>query len=167
MQIFPFLRNLFIFLFLGNCNFLWLIGNRTSCRPIQSVIILVINKSDSRFAVVRFCLSLIWLQTELDSTQSYYHYLSRHSPFLSDGDKYIRDQKLFSYPCITWKNNTDHREHTILLSRERVNRVNKETKRMNSARSSSPPSPIHAFLTQQNFTNTSPVRSFSCVYEIA
>ena len=158
MQIFPFLRNLIIFLFLGNCDFLWLIGNRTSCRPIQSVIILVINKSDSRFAVVRFCLSLIWLQTELDSTQSYYHYLSRHSPFLSVGDKYIRD---------TWKYNTDHREHTILLSRERVNRVNKETKRMNSARSSSPPSPIHAFLTQQNFTSTSHVRSFSCVYEVA
>ena len=30
-------------------------GNRTSCRPIRSVIILVINKSDSRCAVVRFC----------------------------------------------------------------------------------------------------------------
>ena len=28
--------------------------NRISCRPILSVIILVINKSDSRF-VVRFC----------------------------------------------------------------------------------------------------------------
>ena len=27
----------------------------TSCRPIQSVIILLINKSDSRCAVVRFC----------------------------------------------------------------------------------------------------------------
>ena len=26
-----------------------------------------------------------------------------------------------------------HREYTILLSRERVNRVNKETKRMNSS----------------------------------
>ena len=32
------------------------------------------EKSDTRFAVVRFCLSLVWLQTELDSTQSYYHY---------------------------------------------------------------------------------------------
>ena len=32
-----------------------LIGNETSCRPIQSVIILLINKSDSRCAVVRFC----------------------------------------------------------------------------------------------------------------
>ena len=71
---FPLFCNLIIFLFLGNCNFLWLIGNRTSCRPIQSVIILVINKSDSRFAVVWFCLLLVWLQTELDSTQSYYHY---------------------------------------------------------------------------------------------
>ena len=29
-------------------------GNRTLCRPIRSVIILVINKSDSRCAVVRF-----------------------------------------------------------------------------------------------------------------
>ena len=36
-----------------------------------------------------------------------------------------------------------------------------------SARSSSPPSPIHAFLTRLNFTNTSPVRSFSCAYEVA
>ena len=36
-------------------SWFWLIGNRTSCRPILSVIILVINKSDSRCAVVRFC----------------------------------------------------------------------------------------------------------------
>ena len=50
-------------------------GNRTSCRPIPSVIILMINKSDSRFAVVPFCYSLVWLQIELDSNQSYYHYL--------------------------------------------------------------------------------------------
>ena len=41
---------------------------------IQSVIILVINKSDARLAVVRFCLSLVWLQIELDSTQSYCNY---------------------------------------------------------------------------------------------
>ena len=33
----------------------WLIGNKTSCCPILSVIIRVINKLDSRFAVVRFC----------------------------------------------------------------------------------------------------------------
>ena len=32
-----------------------LIGNKTSCRPIRSVIVLVINKSDSRCVVVRFC----------------------------------------------------------------------------------------------------------------
>ena len=32
-----------------------LIGNRTFCCPIQAVIILMINKSDSRFAVIRFC----------------------------------------------------------------------------------------------------------------
>ena len=41
---------------------------------IQSVIILVINKSDARLAVVRFCLSLVWLQIELDSPQSYCSY---------------------------------------------------------------------------------------------
>ena len=35
--------------------FLWLIDNRTEWSPIQSVIILVITKSDSRCAVVRFC----------------------------------------------------------------------------------------------------------------
>ena len=36
-----------------------IIGNRTSRCPILSVIILVINKSDSRLAVVRFCQSLV------------------------------------------------------------------------------------------------------------
>ena len=35
------------------CN--TLIGNKTSCRPIRSVIILVTNKSESRCAVHRFC----------------------------------------------------------------------------------------------------------------
>ena len=40
----------------------------------NSVIKLVINISDALFAVVRFCSSLVWLQTELDYTQSYYHY---------------------------------------------------------------------------------------------
>ena len=38
------------------------IGNRTSCRSIWSVIILVIKQ----IGVPRFCLSLVWLQTELD-----------------------------------------------------------------------------------------------------
>ena len=47
---------------------LWLIGNRTSCRPIQSVIILVIKQIGLPL--------LEWLQIELDSTQSCYHYLS-------------------------------------------------------------------------------------------
>ena len=47
------------------------IGNRTSCRPIPSVIILVINQ----IRLPRLCLSLVWLQTGLDYTQSYYHYL--------------------------------------------------------------------------------------------
>ena len=36
-----------------------------------------------------------------------------------------------------------------------------------SAHSSSPPSPTHAFLTQQNFTNPSPCSQFFCVYEVA
>ena len=38
-----------IVIFMINC------GNKISCRPILSVIILVINKLDSRCAVVRFC----------------------------------------------------------------------------------------------------------------
>ena len=33
-----------------------------------------LNKSRSRCAVVRFCWPLVWLHTELDSTQSHYHY---------------------------------------------------------------------------------------------
>ena len=52
-----------------------LTGNRTSSRPILSVIILVINKSDSRFA---------GLHSEQESTRSYYHYkygLSLTNPF--------------------------------------------------------------------------------------
>ena len=51
---FPFLLKLGCSSFLGNCNFYdFKIG-----RPIRSVIILVINKSDSRFTVVRFCYHL-------------------------------------------------------------------------------------------------------------
>ena len=65
-----------MYFFFRKLYWLWLIGNRTSCCAILSVIILVINESDSRFTVVRFCWSLVWLQTELDSIQSYYHYLS-------------------------------------------------------------------------------------------
>ena len=42
-------------LFFSEIVILWLIGNRTEWSPIRSVIILVINKSDSRWAVVRFC----------------------------------------------------------------------------------------------------------------
>ena len=51
---------------------------------IRSVIILVINKSLQGKGINwnvfmhgrRILLSLVWLQTELDSTQSYYHYKS-------------------------------------------------------------------------------------------
>ena len=41
-----------------------IIGNRKSCRLILSVIILVINKLDSRFAVVPSCSALVLLQSE-------------------------------------------------------------------------------------------------------
>ena len=34
-----------------------------------------LNKSDSCYAVIQFCWPLVWLQTELDSTESYYHYI--------------------------------------------------------------------------------------------
>ena len=35
----------------------------------------MINKLDFPFPVVQFSKLLVWLQTKLDSTQSYYHYL--------------------------------------------------------------------------------------------
>ena len=47
----------------------------TYYKTVVPLIILVINKSDSRLAVVRFCLSLVRLHTELDFTQSYHHYI--------------------------------------------------------------------------------------------
>ena len=53
---------------------LWLITNRTLCHPVWCVIIPVIKQIGLRQVVVWFCLSLVWLQTELDSTQSCYHY---------------------------------------------------------------------------------------------
>ena len=34
----------------------------------------VIIKLDSHFVVFQVCWSLVWLQTKLDSTQSYYHH---------------------------------------------------------------------------------------------
>ena len=42
-----------------------LIVDRTLCRIILSIIVLVINKLHSHFAVVKFFLWLVWLQTEL------------------------------------------------------------------------------------------------------
>ena len=53
---------------------LWLITNRTLCHPIWCVIILVIKQIGLHQVVAWFCQSLVWLQTELDSTQSCYHY---------------------------------------------------------------------------------------------
>ena len=55
MRILPFIHYLAI-LFSEIVIFMIGFGNKTSCRPIRSVlIILVINKSDSRYAVVPFC----------------------------------------------------------------------------------------------------------------
>ena len=57
MRIFSFFHNLAIFLFIGNCNFYRdkQIGLPLRGRPIL--------------------LSLVWWQTELDSTQFYFHYI--------------------------------------------------------------------------------------------
>ena len=65
------------------------------CRLILSVIILLIDKLDSRFVVVQFCWSLVWLQTELDSTRSYYHY------------------KYFSFSMNDEDHSWDHKTHQI------------------------------------------------------
>ena len=40
------------------------------------VVQLMINKSDFRFTLI-LCCKLVWLQAELDSTRSYYHYESK------------------------------------------------------------------------------------------
>ena len=56
ISIFPFFSMTWLFfLFSEIFLFLWLIGNKTLFCWILSVIILVINKSDSHYAVVRFC----------------------------------------------------------------------------------------------------------------
>ena len=52
-----------LFFFSRKLQFLLLNGNKT-CRPIRSVIILMINEPD-------FVITRMILQTELDSTQSY------------------------------------------------------------------------------------------------
>ena len=41
-----------MYLFFRKLKWLWLIGNSISCRPILSVIILLINKLDSHFVVL-------------------------------------------------------------------------------------------------------------------
>ena len=52
-----------LFFFSRNCNLLGLIGNKTLCRPLRSVIILVINKSDSRCALHDYRPDRIGLQS--------------------------------------------------------------------------------------------------------
>ena len=54
LQLFPFFHNLATLVFSELVIFM-LIGNQTSFRPIRSVIILVINKSDDPASGVRFC----------------------------------------------------------------------------------------------------------------
>ena len=66
MQIFPFFHNFAILPFFGNCNF---VGNKTSCRPIQSVI----KQIELPLRGRPILLSLV-LQPELDDTKSFYHY---------------------------------------------------------------------------------------------
>ena len=56
-------------------SMLWLIGNRTLCLPIRSVIRLMIKQIGLLLCGYPILLTLVWLQTKLDSTQSCYHYL--------------------------------------------------------------------------------------------
>ena len=63
------------------------IGNRTSSYPILSVIILLIKQ-----------LSLLWLQTKLDSTQSYYHYKYCLSIFLRTCTDFIYRKWQMPFP---------------------------------------------------------------------
>ena len=88
-QSFLFFHNLATLLFLSSwkLQFLRLIDNKTSCRPIRSVIILVINKSDSRSAVVRFCYHLYdyrpnW--TPLSPITITYQWISRFFCYILD-----------------------------------------------------------------------------------
>ena len=77
-------------------SFVWLIDDRTSSRPVLSVIILLINKCNSCCAVVRF----LWLQTELDSTQSYHHYLLHMYKLHKSSEKRVEGMWK-SYPFYT------------------------------------------------------------------
>ena len=70
---FPFFHKLAILLFSEIVIFMI---NWSSCHPIRSTIILVINKSDSRCAVARFCYHSVTGRTGLHSTQSYHHFLA-------------------------------------------------------------------------------------------
>ena len=75
---FFFMKRFYLISFL---NFVIDTINWTLCHPIRSVIILVINHETNQtfpLHVIQFCLSLVWLQTELNSTQSYYHKIIYH-----------------------------------------------------------------------------------------
>lgn len=51
-------------------------------KTFQLPVISFFSVIDCHFPVVRFCKSLVWLPTELDSTQSYYHFNIRISSII-------------------------------------------------------------------------------------
>ena len=84
-----------LFFFSQKLQFLWLIGNKTSCRPIQSAVTLVINKSDSHCPVVRFCYHSYdnrpnW--TPLSPTTITYYYRLPFHLFVGDRHSRMRPQ---------------------------------------------------------------------------
>ena len=60
--------------YITNLLTLWLIGNRISCRPIWSVIILVIKQTRLPLCGRSILLITQWLQTELEDTKFCYQY---------------------------------------------------------------------------------------------
>ena len=99
MQIFPlisFITWLF-FLFSEIVIFMNNIGNKTSCRPIHSVTILVKKKS--------ILLSFVWLQTELDDTKSKSDWLSTAliSPLIGQYASFLNNWTACTIPTAHWK----------------------------------------------------------------
>ena len=86
------------------------IGNRTFCHPVWSVIILMIKQIRPFPMWMSDFVIIVWLQTELESAQSFYHYsqlfaskwngfdfiLPGHSAHQSS----IGDQQQLQGPCI-------------------------------------------------------------------
>ena len=70
-------------------------------QPVQ----LVMNKSHSRFAAVQFCVSLVWLQTELDNSKSYYQLIKTITKFEKETRHrlyvFIKKTQVNSVECAT------------------------------------------------------------------